>query len=93
MAQWPTVRRYLQILKVPGALGFSLSGLVARLPSAMGSIGIVLMVSGIYGNYRFAGAISAAFVLAQAFGSPLIARLVDRYGQTRITKPAMAFCL
>lgn len=87
------MRRYLEILKSPGAFQFSLSGLVARLPSAMVSMGIVLMVSGIYGNYRFAGALSAAFVVAQAVGSPLVARLIDRYGQARVTVPIMAFSL
>jgi len=87
------VRRYLEIYKVPGAWQFSMSGLVARLPSAMVAIGIVLMVSARYGNYRYAGAISAAFVVAQAFGSPLVARLIDRHGQTKVTLPAMAFSL
>jgi len=91
--QWLPVRRYLTILRLPGALSFSASGLVARLPSAMVTIGLVVMISGVYGNYRFAGAISAAFVVAQAIGSPLVARLIDRHGQARVTVPAMTFSL
>jgi len=91
--QWLPVRRYLTILRLPGALSFSAAGLVARLPNAMVTIGLVLMVSGIYGNYRFAGAVSAAFVVAQAIGSPFLARLIDRRGQARVTVPAMTFSL
>jgi len=87
------VRRYLEILKVPGALAFSLSGLVARWPTAMMSMGMVLMVSGIYGNYRYAGALAAVFVVAQAVGTPLVARLIDRHGQARVTVPVMACSL
>jgi predicted MFS family arabinose efflux permease len=83
------VRRYKLILQIPGALGFSASGFMARLPSAGVGIGIVLMVSGVYGGYGLAGAISATFVICQALGSPIVARLADRHGQHRVVIPAV----
>lgn len=83
---------YLEILRKPGALRFSLSGVLARLPISMVGISIVLMVSdeSLYGSYGLAGQISGVYIVAQAIASPQIAKLVDRYGQARIMRPAIA---
>ena len=66
----PTIRvmlsRYRRVLSLPGALAFSASGLVARLPISMVSLGIVLLVSTRTGSYSLAGAVSAAYILANA---------------------------
>lgn len=75
---------YRRILTLPGALLFSLTGLVARLPISMIGFGIVLIVSDRTGSYALAGTISAAFVLAGAAGSPVQGRLVDRYRQSKV---------
>lgn len=82
---------YRQILTKPGAWKFSLAGLLGRFPMSMAGIGIVLMVSdaSLYGSYALAGQVSAAFIAAQAIAAPLIARLVDWYGQARIMRPAI----
>lgn len=81
---------YRDVLSRPGALAFSSSGAVARLPMSMIGIGIVLMVSSLYDSYGLAGRVSAVYVIAQALCSPQIARLVDRYGQARVMRPAVA---
>lgn len=83
---------YRDVLSRPGALSFSAAAVVARLPISMVGIGIVLMVSGIYGSYGLAGKVSAAFVVAQAVCSPPLARLVDRHGQARVMRPALVVC-
>lgn len=80
---------YRQILALPGALRFSLTGLLARFPNSMLGIGIVLMISGRYGSYALAGRVSAAFMLALAFCGPQLAKLVDRHGQARVMRPAL----
>lgn len=74
----------------PGALAFSATGVLARLPMSMVGIGIVLMISSLYGSYGLAGRVSAVYVIAQALCSPQLARLVDRHGQGRIMRPAVA---
>ena len=79
---------YRDILTRPGALAFSASGVLARLPMSMVGIGIVLMVSALYGSYGLAGRVSAVYVIAQALCSPQLARFVDRYGQARVMRPA-----
>ncbi|GHS86271.1 MFS transporter [Actinomycetota bacterium] len=80
---------YRDVLSRPGALAFSSSGLIARLPMSMVGIGIVLMVEALYDSYGLAGRVSAVFVLSQAVCSPQLARLVDRHGQARVMRPAI----
>lgn len=72
---------YRRVLSLPGALLFSMTGLVARLPISMVSLGIVLLVSDRTGSYGYAGGISAACIVATALASPLQGRLADARGQ------------
>ncbi len=81
---------YSEIFKAPGAKGFAAAGFVARLPIAMATIGIVAMLSQAHGEYWLAGAVSATFALTNAFVSPQVSRLVDRYGQSPVLVPATA---
>jgi MFS family permease len=75
---------YRRVLALPGALWFSMSGLVARLPISMVSLGIVLLVSGRTGSYSLAGTVSAAFLVTNAVLAVPQARLIDRLGQSRV---------
>src|SRR4051794_32172187 len=79
---------YRRVLGMPGALAFSASGLVARLPISMVSLGIVLLVSTRTGSYSLAGSVSASYLIANALCAVLQARLVDRVGQRRGGPPA-----
>ncbi|MBX9245446.1 MFS transporter [Actinotalea ferrariae] len=81
---------YRAVLARPGAAMFSAAGALARLPMSMVGIGIVLMVSEVYGSYGLAGRISAVQVITHALVSPQLSRLVDRYGQARVMRPAVA---
>jgi MFS family permease len=81
---------YRRILAQPGALRFSMAGLVARLPISMIGLGIVLLVSAATGSYGVAGAISAAYMFANAGFAILQGRLLDRLGQGRVLAGASA---
>ncbi len=81
---------YRDVLTVPGAAVFVPAGLLARLPISMLGIGIVLLVETTYGSYGQAGLIAAAYALVSALCSPLLGRAVDRYGQARVMRPAIA---
>ncbi len=84
--------RYRRILSVPGALRFSGSALVARLPIAMVTIGIVLLVTHAGRSYALAGLLSAVYLLAAAILAIPQARLVDRLGQAPVlTVAAVVF--
>lgn len=80
---------YREVLLRPGAAAFSAAAAIARLPMSMVGIGIVLMVSEVYGSYGLAGRISAVQVITHALCSPQLSRLVDRYGQARVMRPAV----
>ncbi len=82
---------YRRVLATPGALAFSATGLVARLPISMITLGIVLLVSTRTGSYAEAGGISAAYVGATAVGAVPLARYVDRLGQGRVLGAAVTF--
>lgn len=86
--------RYRRILSVPGALRFSGSALLGRLPNAMVTIGIVLLVTGVGRSYGLAGALSAVYLLAAALLAVPQARLVDRLGQAPVlTAAAVGFAV
>src|SRR3954469_75625 len=79
---------YRRILAVPGALAFSATGLVARLPISMQSLGIVLLVVGVTGSYGLAGSVAASTTIANAVAAIFQGRYLDRLGQSRLL-PAM----
>jgi MFS family permease len=81
---------YRRVLAVPGALRFSLTGLVARLPISMVGLGIVLLVEAATGSYGVAGSVSAAYMIANAILAILQGQLVDRLGQARVLAAASA---
>ena len=87
------LRKYSEIFALPGALKFSLAGLVARMPIAILGIGIVLFVQGETGSYELAGLVTSVFMVVQAMSNPLIARLVDTHGQARIMVPVVCIHL
>lgn len=75
---------YRRVLSRPGALAFSATGLVARLPIAMMTLGIVLLVSTLTGSYALAGQVSAAYILGNALAAIPHGRLADHFGQRRV---------
>lgn len=81
---------YRELFAAPGAAGFALAGLLARLALPMTGIGIITMLSQLRGGYALAGAVSASFVLTYALLSPQISRWVDRHGQGRVLPGATA---
>ena len=72
---------YVRAMKLPGALAFTSAGLLARLPLAMVSLGVVLYVSNTNGSYAFAGSLQALFAVAAAIAAIFSSRYADQYGQ------------
>lgn len=81
---------YRAIFTAPGTKAFSAAGLIGRMPLSMLGIGIVTMISQVTGRYGLAGALAAGLALSGAAIGPQISRLVDRYGQRRVLRPASA---
>ncbi len=82
--------RYRSAFGAPGAFAFSAASFLARFPMAVYPIGIVLIISGRTHAYGYAGLVSGTYVVGQAFGNPVAARLVDRHGQGRILPQFLA---
>ncbi|MER5641817.1 MFS transporter [Kitasatospora sp. NPDC002227] len=86
----PTRVGYGALLRTPGAWTFLVPAFAARLPYAMLSLGIVLLVFDTHGSYGTAGAVAAVSAVAQAFVGPQTGRLADRYGQAAVLLPSVA---
>jgi predicted MFS family arabinose efflux permease len=72
---------YRAVLRIPGMRLFMLVALIARIPMTATSTALTLgVVFDRHLGYGAAGAVSAAFTVGLAVGSPLLGRMVDRRG-------------
>lgn len=81
---------YRAAFRAPGSAAFFAAGFVMKMPYAIYPVGIVLIVSARTGHYAFAGVLAGCYVAANGAGNPVLARLVDRFGQSRVLLPASA---
>ncbi len=68
-----------------------LGSAIERLGGAMFGVAVVAMVASRRDSYALAGAVSAGALVVLAISGALIGRLVDRYGQRRVTLPLVAW--
>ena len=80
---------YRSLLRTPGAAAFFLTAAVGRVGIAMTGLGLIWLLHARTGSYGTAGLAAAGFALAEAMIGPHLARLVDRFGQSRV----LPFCL
>jgi MFS family permease len=78
---------YGRALRAPHVAATVLASIVARLPISMAGLGTVLYVHARTGSFGSAGIVSGAFALGSALSAPVLGRLVDRLGQTRVLVP------
>jgi hypothetical protein len=80
----PFLASYRRVLATPGALLFSATGLLGRLPMSMAGLGIVLLVQSGTGSYGVAGTVSATYMVATAVCAIVQGRFIDGWGQRRV---------
>jgi predicted MFS family arabinose efflux permease len=80
---------YRSLLRTPGAAAFFFAAGAGRVGIAMTGLGLVWLLHARTGSYGTAGLAAAGFALAEALIGPQLARLIDRFGQTRV----LPFCL
>lgn len=74
------MKRYAEILRIPGLVSVVLSQLIARFPGGMLSLGILIHLQRQTGNFTIPGFTLAALSIGQAIASPLMSRYMSRYG-------------
>jgi MFS family permease len=79
--------RYAALFRAPSVGQVVIAGLLARLPMGMVPIAAVLLVRGAGHSYAVVGGVVAALSVASAAAAPVIGRLVDRVGQSRVLIP------
>lgn len=75
---------YRQLLALPGAARFFLAASTGRVGAAATGLGLVWLVTQARGSFAAAGSVVGALAVAEAVVGPQVARLVDRWGQTRV---------
>jgi predicted MFS family arabinose efflux permease len=78
------VTGYRSLLRTPGAAAFFLAAAVGRVGTAMTGLGLLWLLHARTGSYGTAGLAVAGFAFAEALVGPQLARLIDRFGQTRV---------
>ncbi|CAM5360264.1 MFS transporter [Streptomyces viridochromogenes] len=76
--------RYRDVLCVPHAAQLLGGALIGRLPTGMAPLAILLSADHGAEDGSSAGLLAAVYLVANATGGPLSARLVDRYGLRRV---------
>lgn len=71
---------YSELLKTPGVSRILTSQLVARFPTGMLSLSLLLHVEKIFGSYALAGLVLAVTSIGQAIAGPLSSRFMGRFG-------------
>jgi MFS family permease len=83
-----------RLLRIDGAFPLCLTGFIARMPIAMYSLGTVLMIVALHGNYALADGLSATGLAGGAVLLTKVAAWADRYGARRVLLPqALIFAL
>ena len=75
---------YRALLRRPGTVRLVATSVLARMPSGMGGLSLVLLVQSSTGSFGLAGLVAGAFTIGISAGGPLQGRLIDRLGQTRV---------
>jgi predicted MFS family arabinose efflux permease len=75
---------YRALLRRPGTVRLVATSVLARMPSGMGALSLVLLVQSSTGSFGLAGLVAGAFTIGISAGGPLQGRLIDRLGQTRV---------
>jgi MFS family permease len=88
----------MTLFRLPGALRFSIPGLIARMPISMDSLALIFIVVAVSDSYAIAGALSATASVVIAFATPHWSRVADRIGQSSmlvrvIPVKVFAFCV
>lgn len=80
---------YASLLRVPHSPRFSVGAVIASMPFPMIGMTLTISVQHYYGSYALAGTLTAVQAIALAIVGPLLGKLIDRFGQRRVSLPTI----
>lgn len=78
------MRHYSQLLRATGVARVISTQLLARIPAGMTSLGLLMHVEHLKGNYTAAGAVLAALSIGMAAAGPVVSRQLSRFGASAV---------
>ncbi len=87
------MRRYLELVRLPGVGPLLVAAAVGRLPFGMNVLALILLLRAEGISYAGVGIVTGASGLAIGAALPLLGRLIDRLGQTRVLVATACVCL
>ena len=75
---------YRSVLRRGDVLSALVPYVMARLPLTMAPLALLLLTQQQTGSYHWAGIVCGAYAVAVAVAAPVLGRLVDRHGQSRV---------
>ncbi|TRY18371.1 MFS transporter [Tessaracoccus rhinocerotis] len=89
---WRVSDSYLNLLRAPGVARVMASQLVARFPTGMLALGILIHIETVFGSYGAAGVVLAAMSVGQALAGPVTSRMMGRFGARRVLVVTTVLC-
>jgi MFS family permease len=77
------LRRYRELLAIPGVRRLMLAAFVGRLPYGMSVVSLILLLRAHGFGYAAVGVVTAASAFSIGVAAPVLGRVIDRVGQTR----------
>lgn len=84
---------YTTLFRTPGAMKFSIAGLIGRMPVSMDSLALIFIVVAASDSYAIAGTLSATASIVISVAMPFWARVSDRIGQRALLIRVVPFKL
>ena len=78
-----SLRRYRELLAIPGAPALYLAAWLGRLPYGMLIVALILLLREHGFEYGAVGVVTAASGFSIGISAPLVSRIIDRVGQTK----------
>lgn len=75
---------YKDLARSPGAMKFSLFGLIGRMPISMDPLALIFIVVAVSDSYALAGALSATAAITMSIAMPYWSGVADRIGQRAV---------
>jgi MFS family permease len=76
------LRRYRELLRIPGLPQLMAAAFLGRLPFGMSVLSLILLLRAHHFDYGWVGVITAAAGFSVGVSAPILGRVVDRVGQT-----------